>query len=66
MQDKRRHGTQTFGERHSPAKLTEAQVLEIKQRVGNETLRALASEYGVSHTAIRRAANGMKWRYLSG
>ena len=62
--DRIRHGTSNRGERSGTAKLTEAQVLEIRQRVGKETLRNLAKEYGVSHTAIRRAAIGMKWSYL--
>lgn len=63
-QDKRRNGHLLVGEKVKTAKLTEAAVLEIRRRVGSETLRALAREYGVSHTAIRRAANGMKWGYL--
>jgi len=63
--DKRRHGTQPTGERSGTAKLTELQVREIRLRVGGETLRALAVEYGVSHTAIRRAAIGAKWRHVA-
>lgn len=62
--DKQLHGTQRRGEQTRAAKLTEAQVLEIRRRVNSETLRALAAEYGVSHTAIRRAANGIKWAHL--
>lgn len=64
MSDKQIHGTQTFGENHPPAKLTETDVLEIRKRVGNESLRSLGKEYGVSHTAIRRAAIGMNWSHL--
>ena len=58
------HGRSPRGEKSGSHKLTEAQVLEIRQRIGKETLRSLAKEYGVSHTTIRRAANGMKWSYL--
>lgn len=65
-QDKIHHGTQPRGERSGTAKLTEVQVLEIRGRVPGETLRSLAKEYGVSHTAIRRAANGIKWAHLKG
>jgi len=64
VSDKQVHGTQTFGETHPPAKLTESDVLEIRKRVGNETIRSLAKEYGVSHTAIRRAGNGTTWSHL--
>lgn len=62
--DKRRHDTLPRGERSGNAKLTEAGVLEIRRLIGTTTLRALGKQYGVSHTAIRRAANGMKWAYL--
>lgn len=62
--DRITHGTSNRGERSGSAKLTENQVLEIRERVGGESLRTLAKEYGVSHTAIRRAANGMKWSHL--
>lgn len=62
--DRVRHGTVPRGERSGTAKLTETQVREIRQRVGTDSLRALAREYGVSHTAIRRAANGTKWAHV--
>jgi len=64
MADKQTHGTQSRGERHGTAKLSETDVRTIRRRVGKESLRDLAAEYGVSHTAIRRAANGMKWRHV--
>lgn len=62
--DKIRHGRSGRGETHPLHKLTEKQVLEIRQRIGTETLRDLGKEYGVSHTCIRRAGNGMNWGYL--
>lgn len=62
--DRVRHGRAPRGEQSKTAKLTEKQVFEIKRRVGFETLRQLGAEYGVSHTAIRRAALGIKWRHL--
>jgi len=63
-EDKRRHGTIPRGESAGGAKLTEAQVLEIRRRHGTASLRSLAREFGVSHTAIRRAALGIKWAHL--
>jgi hypothetical protein len=63
--DKRRHGTQPKGERNATAKLTEAQVREIRALHGSASLRQLAARYGVSHTAIRRAALGIKWSDLA-
>lgn len=63
--DKIRNGGQQRGERVGTAKLTEADVRAIRTRWPAETLRALGSEYGVSHTAIRRAVNGAKWRHVA-
>jgi hypothetical protein len=53
------------GERNGTAKLTEIQVREIRRRIGTLSLRQLAKEYGVSHTAIRRAATGAKWGHVA-
>lgn len=64
--DKQRHGTQPRGESAVTAKLTEADVREIRRRLPASTLRKLATEYGVSHTAIRQAANGLSWSHLKG
>ena len=54
--DKLRHGTQHFGERHAAAKLTTAQVVEI--RASDQGLRPLARLYGVSHKAISLIKTG--------
>lgn len=62
--DKRRHGSQPIGERSGSAKLTEKDVREIRNHRGRTTLRKLASNYGVSHTSIRRAAVGISWRHI--
>jgi hypothetical protein len=63
--DKQSHGTQPRGERAGTAKLTEADVREIRRLVGTLSLRQLAANYGVSHTAIRRAATGVKWKHIA-
>lgn len=62
--DRCRNGHAPRGERSGTHKLTESDVREIRRRYGNASLRALAREFGVSHTAIRRAALGIKWAYL--
>lgn len=62
--DKWLHGTMPVGEKCVTHKLTEQDVLHIRQLHGQESLRALAKRFGVSHTSIRRAAIGMKWSYL--
>ncbi len=63
-EDKRSHDTMPVGERSASAKLTEEQVLEIRSLHGTVSLRALGQRFGVSHTAIRRAALGIKWSHL--
>lgn len=62
--DKMRNGGQQRGEQSGTAKLTEQQVRDIRSRVATTSLRALAREFGVSHTAIRRAATGVKWGHV--
>jgi len=62
--DRVKHGKSPYGENSPMHKLTEAQVLDIRTRVATTSLRSLAREFGVSHTCIRRAANGMNWGYL--
>ena len=64
VDDKKRNGRIPRGEKCVASKLTEADVLEIRRLVKVHTLRELAKRYGVSHTAIRRAANGMNWEHL--
>ena len=53
-----------IGERSGTHKLTIEDVIKIRKEYGKKSLRKLASEYGVSHTAIRRAALGIKWGHL--
>lgn len=61
-----RNGRRPRGSVSVSAKLSEGQVREIRRRRPAETLRALASEFGVSHTAVRRACVGTNWRHLDG
>ena len=51
------------GERSAHAKLTEAQVAEIRRnRTAGEKLRSLAARFGVSMATIGKAATGRGWR----
>jgi hypothetical protein len=61
MNDKRINGGMSDGEKSGTHKLTREDVLAIRQLHGTKTLRALGQQFGVSHTAIRRAALGIKW-----
>lgn len=56
----------TRGEANGRAKLSESQVAKIRQRHagGDIAQRALAREYGVSHTQIRQIISGKQWREM--
>lgn len=62
--DKLTHGTLRRGERHGMAKLTNAQVAEIRRRhaVGGISQVALALEYGVSEATMNRIIRNLAWR----
>ena len=54
--DRKRHGTVPVGERHYNAKLTNAQVVEIRKLRGTMTQQRVSEMYGVT-----RANIGMIW-----
>lgn len=51
------------GERHYNAKLTFAQVCEIRRMAGLETTKRLASRFGVSRSAIELVLSRKRWNY---
>lgn len=60
--DRARHGVLVEGERQHAAKLTAADVREIRRLRGTVGIRALARRYGVDHSAVSRAAAGRSWK----
>lgn len=62
VNDKRINGRLPDGEKSGTHKLTEKDVIEIRKLYKTKSLRDLAKIYSVSHTAIRRAALGIKWK----
>lgn len=62
--DRNTKGRQARGERIGAAKLTEAQVAEI--RTGNSSLADLALRFGCSASAIAHARVGQTWQHLPG
>lgn len=56
------------GENHGQARLTEAQVVELRRRyaAGGVTQRVLAEELGVTPRAIALIVRGQRWRHLEG
>jgi hypothetical protein len=63
--DSRRHGTAQVGSKHGMAKLTEAQVAEIRATPRTQgSLRGLAKQYGVSKVLIGKIRSGEVWRHV--
>jgi hypothetical protein len=63
--DKIKHGTDNCGERHPCAKLTEADVIEIRRRcAAGEYQRTVARRFGVSQSTVSAAHNRRTWRHL--
>lgn len=63
--DMLRDSTRLKGEDATPAKLTEAQAIEIKRRrAAGETTVALGREFGVNSSTISRLARGENWSFL--
>jgi hypothetical protein len=53
------------GSAHKRAKLTEAQIPEIRELRKAHTLRELAERYGVSLTVISRVCRGETWKHVA-
>ena len=61
--DKRRDGTQQFGENHHKAKLTKENAQKIKDNIDDETARVRADRYNVSRKTVERYVASMKEKY---
>jgi hypothetical protein len=67
-----RHGSRTKpestprGEKHTAAKLTDAQVCELRRRwsAGGIQQKALAAEYSVSRGVVSEILSGKSWKHL--
>lgn len=60
--DKKHHGTHQCGENHGGHKLTESDVLKIRQ--DNRSLQKIADDYGVVFSTIREIRHGRHWKHL--
>jgi len=66
MMTKGRHRYETHpGETNNTAKLTEADVLEIRRLAEHTQLKALASQFGVTVHAIKDVVYGKSWKHLT-
>ncbi|TDR90293.1 HNH endonuclease [Enterovirga rhinocerotis] len=64
--EKRAHGTLLCGERHTQAKLSVAQVLEIRDMARAKTIsqREIGRLYGVSQRTIHSIHAGHNWKHI--
>lgn len=67
MEDRIRDGTHTYGETAGRAKLSESQVVEIRQRyaAGGTSHRKLAAEYDMAHCTIGAIIRGTIWSHMT-
>lgn len=61
------HGRTARGERVNTAKLTEQQVIQMRERrAAGETTLHLGAEFGISSTAVSKICTGENWKYAGG
>ena len=64
MQDRNRKGRQAYGERHGLAKIPDAEIPVILERLANkETQQAIAKDYGVKQPQISRIKTGKQRKH---
>jgi hypothetical protein len=67
IKDKEKHGTSNSGEKNGHARLTQEQVLEIRDmNESGATYASLGDIYGVSGAQIGRICRGEKWKSVGG
>jgi len=65
--DRIKHGVATIGERNNFAKLTEAEVLQVRELCAqNFKTRDIAYKFGISVSGVCRIANGTNWKLTNG
>lgn len=62
--DKLIHGTDNRGEHHNMAKLTEVDVINIREMRGVVLQGEIARRYGVSQQTISAIISGANWAWL--
>lgn len=63
--DKVAHGTLMMGSRHTNSKITEADVLTMRQRrAAGETLEAIADDFGICFQNVGLICQGKTWTHL--
>jgi hypothetical protein len=63
-QDMVNKGRSTYGEKNPRAKLTEADVLEIREMAGSMTQRKIGNLFGINDSTVCMIISGKRWGYL--
>lgn len=64
VSDKAIHGTLVYGDRSTSAKLTSAEVRQIRKMIGTLTNAEIASQFGVSAPTISAIKTGRNWNLV--
>lgn len=62
--DKIIHGTHSRGEQNGFAKLTEADVIEIRRKAGSVSTKELSAKFGVTQSRILAIISRVGWRHI--
>lgn len=63
--DRRRHGTMIEGERSPNTKLSDHQVVKIRELAPAHTVSSIAFVYGVSRRSINRIVDRSSWKHVA-
>jgi hypothetical protein len=61
----KQHGDKVRGEKQGQSKLTDSQVIEIRENTEKLSQNGLANKYRVSRWNIRRIQQGLSWTHVS-
>ena len=66
--DRLRDGTDSRGEKHGQAKLTDEQVLEIYDLAwhSERTLKSIGAQFGVWYSTVWKIKHGSRWAHITG
>lgn len=64
MQDRKLAGRTAYGENHGKSKLTEKQVIEIKNLLNINSISEISKMFNVSYSCIKAIKTGSSWSWI--
>lgn len=64
LSDGSREGCVLRGDRNPNTKLSESDVLSIREEIKTESIRSVARKYSVDHTTILSLRDGLTWKHV--